>query len=83
MIDPKIKLVSDESRVTGKHFGVPARYKNPRTYAYLDGHMQPAIIVYKRQREVYRWIQRPRWWNLGGAAFRPDVKTVLKALGKA
>ena len=76
-------LVTDEEHQSSDHYDVPVEYRSPRAQVYAYGHIQPAVFAYRHNTEVYRFIQRPRWYNLGGAALRPTPDKVLRKLRRA
>jgi peroxiredoxin len=74
------RLLADEKHEVAKEYGVEFSYHNPREWVYAHGFTQPAIVIHAGERQVYRWIQRRRFWNVDGAAFRPSVKKILRVL---
>ncbi len=78
-----LTLVSDEKHIIADHFDVPISYRGRRANRYPYGYNQPAIFAFRGDQGVFAWAQRPRWWNLGGAVWRPKPERVLNALGRA
>ena len=78
-LDLRLRLVADEEHVTAEHYGIGVSYRSPRKQVYPNGFNQPAIFAFCGEREVFRFVQQPGVLNLGGAAFRPTVKRVLRA----
>lgn len=73
-------LLSDPSHEVADRFGVPISRKHPKAASYPDGFIQPAVFAYTGETEVFTFIQTPAFWNLWGAARRPEPAQVVEAL---
>ncbi len=73
-------LISDEEHVTADYYGIPICYQSPRERVYPNGYIQPAAFVFAGSRETFRFIQRPGFFNAGGAYGRPGPKKLLRRL---
>jgi peroxiredoxin len=74
-------LLSDEDHAVADLFGIPIQRKiHPATKKYKDGFIQPAVFVYRGDREVFTFVQKPKMTNLWGAARRPTPAQVLDAV---
>lgn len=79
----RLPLISDEQLVTATHYDLPISYRSPRAFTYPNGFNQPAALAYHGSRQVFRWIQRPAFWNLQGASLRPPPRRVLRVMRRA
>ncbi len=73
-------LISDEENETADYYGIPVRYQSPRARVYPNGYVQPAAFIFVGNRETFRFIQRPGFFNAGGAFGRPGPKKLLRRL---
>ena len=73
-------LLSDQDHRVADLHGVPIQHKHPMAVSYSDGFIQPAILAYRGEEEIFHFIQTPSTMNLWGAAGRPSAKEVLAKL---
>lgn len=74
------QLLSDEDHAVADQYEIPISRKHPKAPSYSDGFIQPAIFVYRGEKELFRFIAIPSFMNLWGAARRPEPKQVLDAV---
>jgi hypothetical protein len=70
-------LASDEDHAVADQYGIAISRKHPKATSYQDGFIQPAVLVYRGEEPVYRFVQKPGMLNLWGAARRPEPAEVV------
>ena len=77
------ELLSDVDHAVADRYGVPISRKHPKALSYTDGFIQPAVFAFRKDREVFQFVQTPKALNLWGAARRPTPQQVLDAIRAA
>jgi hypothetical protein len=73
-------VLSDPDHAVADSYGIPISRKHPAARSYSDGFIQPAVLVYQGEQELFRFIAIPKFTNLWGAARRPTPAQVLDAI---
>ncbi len=69
--------LSDPLHEIADRYGIPISRRHPKAISYKDGFIQPAVLVYSGEDEIFTFIQIPKFTNLWGAARRPEPSQVL------
>lgn len=76
-------LASDPQLTCAKVLGVPTFAKHIKAGQYpRKAFLQPAVFIFGPDAtERFRWVMKPKWWNLFGAARRMTVDDIIKKAG--
>ena len=78
--DIPFQLLTDRDHAIADTYGIPISRKHPAARRYPDGFIQPAVLGFAGEKEIYNFIQKPKMMNLWGAARRPTPAQVLAAV---
>ncbi len=73
-------MLSDPDHAIADRYAIAISRRHPTARKYRDGFIQPAILAYRGEEEIYRFIAVPGLMNLYGATGRPSPGEILAAI---